>query len=207
LDVTFALDRSGLVGADGPTHHGALDLAYLRCVPNMVVMTPSDGAQCREMLTVAYDHPGPAAVRYPRGRAIERLINMPYRRVEMGKGAIVHEGDGTLAILAFGPILESALSVGKKMDATVVDMRFVKPIDAALVGEIEKAHTYIVTVEDGVSSGGAGSAVRETVSRPCMVLNIGLPDQFVEHGDTASLYEQCGLSEQGIFDSIQKFIG
>ena len=207
LDVTFALDRSGLVGADGPTHHGALDLAYLRCVPNMVVMTPSDGAQCREMLTVAYDHPGPAAVRYPRGRAIERLINMPYRRVEMGKGAIVHEGDGTLAILAFGPILESALSVGKKMDATVVDMRFVKPIDAALVRQIEKAHTYIVTVEDGVSSGGAGSAVRETVSRPCMVLNIGLPDQFVEHGDTPSLYEQYGLSEQGIFESIQKFIG
>jgi len=156
---------------------------------------------------MAYDHPGPAAVRYPRGRAIERLINMPYRSVEMGQGAIVHEGSGTLAILAFGPILESALTVGKKMDATVVDMRFVKPIDAALVGKIEKSHTYIVTVEDGVASGGAGSAVREVVSRPCMVLNLGLPDQFVEHGDTSSLYEQCGLSEQGIFDSIQKFIG
>ena len=207
LDVTLALDRSGLVGADGPTHHGALDLAYLRCVPNMVVMTPSDGSQCREMLTMAYDHPGPAAVRYPRGQAIERLINTPCRSVEMGRGVIVHEGGGTLAILAFGPILESALSVGKKMDATVVDMRFVKPIDAVLVSEIEKAHSHIVTVEDGVALGGAGSAVREIVSRPCMVLNLGLPDQFVEHGDTPSLYEQCGLSEKKILESIQKFIG
>ena len=206
LDVTFALDRSGLVGADGPTHHGAFDLAYLRCVPNVVVMTPSDAWQCREMLSLAYDHCGPSVVRYPRGNAID-VEGAPRASLAIGKSEVVREGGAALAILVFGPILRTAILVAEKLDATVVDMRFVKPLDVAMVRAMEEQKSVLVTIEDGVVMGGAGSAVCEALGNvKSKVLRIGLPDKFVGHGDTNLLFEECRLDEQGILEQINDFM-
>ena len=203
LDVTFALDRSGLVGADGPTHHGAFDLAYLRCIPNVVVMTPSDATQCVHMLNLAYQHPGPAVVRYPRGDALV-ATHSDRQMVQMGRAELVKEGNAGVAILVFGPLLEITLRVAAQLNATVVDMRFVKPLDVHMVRTIAEQNSVIVTVEDGVSMGGGGSAVCEALEKKDLkVLRIGLPDKFVTHGDTDLLLTECGLDEQGIYDQIK----
>ncbi len=207
LDVTFALDRSGLVGADGPTHHGAFDLAYLRCVPNLVVMVPSDARQCREMLSLAYHHLGPSVVRYPRGNAIGAEFTSTDSLV-LGRSKIVREGDAGVAILVFGPLLHTATLVAEKLNATVVDMRFVKPLDVVMVESLEKKNRILVTIEDGVAIGGAGSAVCEALgSKTSRVLRIGLPDKFVTHGDTTLLFKECRLDERGILEQINEFIG
>ena len=203
LDVTFALDRSGLVGADGPTHHGAFDLAYLRCIPNVVVMTPSDATQCVHMLNLAYQHPGPAVVRYPRGDALV-ATHSDIQVVQMGRAELVKEGNAGVAILVFGPLLEITLRVAAQLNATVVDMRFVKPLDVHMVRTIAEQNSVIVTVEDGVSMGGGGSAVCEALGKKDLkVLRIGLPDKFVTHGDTDLLLTECGLDEQGIYNQIK----
>lgn len=210
LDVTFALDRAGLVGADGATHAGNYDLAYLRCIPNMVVMAPADENECRQMLTTAYHYPGPAAVRYPRGAGIGASIAPELTSLELGKAASLRNSQGQsqrLAILAFGSMVHPALKAGEQLDASVVNMRFVKPIDSELIKQIAATHDAIITVEEGCTMGGAGSAVAEVLaeaglSKPMLML--GLPDKFVDHGDPALLLAQCGLNAEGIEASIRQ---
>ena len=205
LDVTFALDRSGLVGADGPTHHGAFDLAYLRCIPNMIVMTPSNKSQCADMLTMAYEYAGPAAVRYPRGAAMS-ITESEKSPVKFGKSQLVRHSKSRVAILVFGTLLKVVLEVAERINATVVDMRFVKPLDVDMVHHLCKTHSVLVTVEDGVVLGGAGSAVREALSGGTeKVLNLGLPDRFVSHGDTDNLLSDCKLDAKGIFEQINDY--
>jgi len=208
LDVTFAIDRGGLVGADGPTHHGSFDLSYLRCLPNMVVMTPSDENECRQMLFTAFDMPTPAAVRYPRGVGPGVAVEQEMSGVAMGRGEIRRQGK-RVAILAFGAPLAAALQVAEDLDATVANMRFVKPLDEDLVRSVAQEHEYLVTLEENVVSGGAGSAVLEALERMGLqskVLLLGLPDRFVDHGDPESLIAECGLDAAGIGDSIRNFI-
>ncbi len=208
LDVTFAIDRSGLVGADGPTHHGSFDLSYLRCLPNIIVMTPADENECRQMLFTAFETPTPAAVRYPRGSGPGVAIEQEMTGVEIGRGEVRRQGK-RVAILAFGAPLAAALEAADELDATVANMRFVKPLDENLIRELSQAHEYLVTVEENVVSGGAGSAVLEALERMGLqsrVLQLGLPDRFVDHGDPASLIAECGLDAAGIGRSIRKYI-
>ncbi|SFA79256.1 1-deoxy-D-xylulose-5-phosphate synthase [Collimonas sp. OK607] len=209
LDVTFALDRSGLVGADGATHAGNYDMAYLRCIPNMVVMAASDENECRQMLSTAYHYNGPAAVRYPRGAGIGAAITPELTTLPLGKGEIKRQGK-SVAILAFGSMLAPSVAAGELLDATVVNMRFIKPLDAELVLELAKTHDALVTVEEGSIMGGAGSAVAEALAAAGCVkplLNLGLPDQFIDHGDVALLLAQCGLNPEGIAASIRQRFG
>ena len=206
LDVTFALDRAGLVGADGATHAGNYDMAYLRCIPNMVVMAASDENECRKMLTTAYQYPGPAAVRYPRGAGIGAAIDPELSSLEIGKGEIRRQGKN-VAILAFGTMLVPALKAGDTLNATVVNMRFIKPLDTALVAELAASHDLIVTVEEGSVMGGAGSAVAEALAATGIVkplLQLGLPDKFIDHGDAPQLLAQCGLDAAGITASVNQ---
>jgi len=209
LDVTFALDRAGLVGADGATHAGNYDIAYLRCIPNMVVMAPSDENECRKMLTTAYHYPGPAAVRYPRGAGVGAAIDPALDTVEMGKGVVKREGKG-VAILAFGSMVAPSLGAAADLNATVADMRFVKPLDVELVRQLAQDHDYLVTVEEGCTMGGAGSAVAEALSAEGIVkplLILGLPDQFIDHGDPALLLASVGLDAHGIGKAIRERFG
>ncbi len=206
LDVTFALDRAGLVGADGATHAGNYDIAYLRCIPNMVVMTPSDENECRQMLSTAYQYPGPASVRYPRGAGIGAAIESGLNGIELGKGIIRRQGKG-VAILAFGTMVAPAIAAAAKLNATVADMRFVKPLDAALVAQLADSHDMVVTIEEGCVMGGAGSAVAEAMAAAGIVkpwLQLGLPDKFIDHGDAQQLLAQCGLDAAGIEASIRQ---
>ncbi len=214
LPVTFALDRGGLVGADGATHHGAFDLSYLRCIPNMVVMAPSDENECRKMLSTAYLHDGPAAVRYPRGAgagvAVERgLEGLPIGRGEIRRHSRAARGS-RIAMLAFGPPLHAALRAAETLDATVVNMRFVKPLDTELLAQVARSHDALVTVEENVVMGGAGSACAEALSslaieRP--FLHIGLPDRFIDHGDPAGLIAGAGLDGSGLESAIRDRFG
>lgn len=207
LPVLFAIDRAGLVGADGPTHAGNLDLSYLRCVPNMLIMTPSDENECRQMLTTGYQHNGPAAVRYPRGQGPGTEIEKKFKVIEIGKAEIKRQGK-KIALLAFGSMLSEALIAAEKLDATVVNMRFVKPLDTETLKSIANNHDTIVTIEENVVAGGAGSGVNEYLLANNMqkqTLNLGLPDRFVEHGSTHELLAECGLDAEGIINSI-KFI-
>ena len=209
LDVTFALDRSGLVGADGATHAGNYDMAYLRCIPNMVVMAASDENECRQMLSTAYHYNGPAAVRYPRGAGIGAAIASELTTLPLGKGEIKRQGK-SVAILAFGSMLAPSVAAGELLDATVANMRFIKPLDVELVLELAKTHDALVTVEEGSIMGGAGSAVAEALAAAGCVkplLNLGLPDQFIDHGDVALLLAQCGLNAEGIAASIRQRFG
>ncbi len=209
LDVTFALDRAGLVGADGATHAGNYDIAFLRCIPNMVVMAASDENECRQMLTTAYQHPGPAAVRYPRGAGIGAAIDASLQPLPLGKGEIRRKGE-RIAILAFGTMVEPARQAGEALNATVANMRFVKPIDKELVAQIAQSHDAIVTVEEGCVMGGAGSAVVEALSEAGIVrpiLHLGLPDKFIDHGDAGVLLAGCGLDAKGIAASIRARFG
>ena len=210
LDVTFALDRAGLVGADGATHAGNYDLAYLRCIPNMVVMAPSDENESRQMLTTGYHYNGPAAIRYPRGAGIGAAIQPELTTLEIGKGEIKRKGQ-KIAILAFGSMVAPAVAAGEALDATVANMRFVKPLDVALVKQLAAEHDYLVTVEEGCIMGGAGAAVAEAMAAEGIVKPIqmlGLPDKFIDHGDPAKLLASVGLDSAGITASIkQRFLG
>ena len=206
LDVTFALDRAGLVGADGATHAGNYDLAFLRCIPNMVVMAASDENECRQMLTTAYQYPGPAAVRYPRGAGIGAAVEPALDTLPMGKGVLLRGGE-RVAILAFGTMVAPALQAATDLNATVANMRFIKPLDTELVKQLALSHDYLVTVEEGAIMGGAGSAVAEALAEASIVrpiLQLGLPDRFIDHGDVAQLLSQCGLDAAGITASIRK---
>ncbi|NUT63084.1 1-deoxy-D-xylulose-5-phosphate synthase [Herbaspirillum sp. C9C3] len=209
LDVTFALDRAGLVGADGATHAGNYDLAFLRCIPNMVVMAASDENECRKMLSTAYQYPGPAAVRYPRGAGVGAAVEKTLETLPLGRGEIRRQGQD-VAILAFGSLLAPALSAGDKLNATVANMRFIKPLDVELVKQLAASHDALVTVEEGCIMGGAGAAVSEAlaaagINKP--VLHLGLPDRFIDHGDAAQLLAQCGLDADGIAQSIVQRFG
>jgi len=209
LDVTFALDRAGLVGADGATHAGNYDLAFLRCIPNMVLMAASDEDECRKMLSTAYQYPGPASVRYPRGAGIGAAVEKTLETLPLGKGEIRRQGKD-VAILAFGSLLASALGAGDKLNATVANMRFIKPLDVELVKQLAASHDALVTVEEGCIMGGAGAAVSEAlaaagINKP--VLHLGLPDRFIDHGDAAQLLAQCGLDAEGIAQSIVQRFG
>ncbi|UTY56370.1 1-deoxy-D-xylulose-5-phosphate synthase [Massilia sp. erpn] len=209
LDVTFALDRAGLVGADGATHAGNYDLAYLRCIPNMVVMAPSDENECRKMLTTAYHYPGPAAVRYPRGAGVGAAIEPALTSLEIGKGEVRRKGQ-KIAILAFGSMVAPSLGAAEQLDASVANMRFVKPLDVELVKQLAAEHDYLVTVEEGCIMGGAGAAVAEALASAGIVkplLMLGLPDQFIDHGDPAKLLASVGLDAAGIAASIRQRFG
>jgi len=207
LPVVFAIDRAGLVGADGATHAGAFDLSYLRCLPNTTVMAPSDEDQCRRMLTTAFTLDTPAAVRYPRGTGPGAKIEPALLPLPVGRGEIVRRATarGGVAILSFGSLLAAARAAGEQLDATVADMRFVKPLDEALVAALARDHVGLVTVEENVVAGGAGSAVAEALAAAGIVvpiLHLGLPDAFIDHGDPAKLLARCGLDAQGIAASI-----
>jgi 1-deoxy-D-xylulose-5-phosphate synthase len=204
LPVVFAIDRGGLVGADGATHHGAFDLSFLRCLPNLTVMTPSDVNECRRMLVTGAALRGPSAIRYPRGCGPEVKVGAGETALEVGKGEIRRHGQG-IAILAFGSMLSPALVAGDVLDATVVNMRFVKPLDVALVLEIAAGHELVVTVEENVVSGGAGSAVAEALAehgRTTNLLHLGLPDRFVDHGDQQQLLASVGLDAESLIRTV-----
>jgi 1-deoxy-D-xylulose-5-phosphate synthase len=209
LDVTFALDRAGLVGADGATHAGNYDLPYLRCIPNMVVMAPSDENECRQMLTTAYHYPGPAAVRYPRGAGIGAAISQELTSIEIGKGEVKRKGE-KIAILAFGSMVAPSLGAAGELNATVANMRFVKPLDVELLKQLAAEHEVLVTVEEGATMGGAGSAVAEAMAAAGIVkplLILGLPDKFIDQGDPAALLASVGLDAKGIAASIRTRFG
>lgn len=209
LPVLFALDRAGLVGADGATHAGAYDIPFLRCIPNMLVLTPADEAECRDLLTTAFHQPHPSAVRYPRGAGAGTIPSKELRTVPLGKGELRRKTSAPagqrLAILAFGTLLYPALEVAEQIDATVANMRFVKPLDIELLKSLAQTHDYFVTIEDGAIQGGAGSACLEALAAMGMnkpLLQLGLPDEFIEHGDYKLLMSQCGLDSEGIAKSI-----
>jgi 1-deoxy-D-xylulose-5-phosphate synthase len=209
LDVTFALDRAGLVGADGATHAGNYDIPFLRCIPNMVVMAASDENECRQMLTTAFHYNGPAAVRYPRGAGIGALVEQALTSLPIGKGEIKREGK-SVAILAFGSMVAPSVVAGAELGATVANMRFVKPLDVELVKRLAESHDYLVTVEEGAIMGGAGSAVAEALANLGIVkpiLMLGLPDVFIDHGDPATLLAGVGLDAKGIAASIRQRFG
>jgi 1-deoxy-D-xylulose-5-phosphate synthase len=207
LPVMLAIDRAGLVGADGPTHAGAFDLSFLRCIPNMLIAAPSDEDECRKMLTTAFRHDGPSAVRYPRGTGPGAIIDTGLETLAVGKGVIRRDGRST-AILAFGSMVTPALIAAEQLDATVADMRFVKPLDLDLVRQLAETHDRLVTVEENVVMGGAGAAVAEALAGMGLnkaILHLGLPDRFVEHGDPGVLLRRCGLDAAGIESAIGEF--
>ena len=209
LDVLFALDRAGLVGPDGPTHAGSFDYSYMRCIPNMLIMAPADENECRQMLTTGFKHKGPASVRYPRGKGPGSVIDPALSELAIGKAEIRHQGS-RIAILAWGSMVTPALEVGKQLGATVVNMRFIKPLDEALILELTKSHDVLVTVEENVIAGGAGAAVNEFLQANSILmpaLNIGLPDRFVEQGSREQLLEICELDVKGILARIEKVLG
>jgi 1-deoxy-D-xylulose-5-phosphate synthase len=206
LDVTFAIDRGGVVGPDGATHAGSFDLTYLRCIPNLLVAAPSDENECRQLLTTAFQHAGPAAVRYPRGTGPGARIEPELKTLPIGKADVRRRGTG-LGILAFGSPLTAALDVGAELGATVVNMRFVKPLDEALVLELARTHAALVTVEDNAIAGGAGSAVAELLAENNMqipLLQLGLPDEFLEHASREQLLGEAGVDAAGIRKAILK---
>ena len=214
LPVVFALDRSGLVGADGATHAGVYDIPFIRCIPNMLLMAPADEAECRDLLTTAFKQNHPSAVRYPRGAGVGVAVTKELKELPLGKGEIrrtsTAKNSPKVAILAFGTLLYPALEVAEVFDATVANMRFIKPLDVDLVCELAKSHDLIVTLEEGAIGGGAGSACLEALSTagievPSLVL--GLPDRFIDHGDHALLMKECGLDVEGITKAIALKLG
>ncbi|GGI21213.1 1-deoxy-D-xylulose-5-phosphate synthase [Oxalicibacterium faecigallinarum] len=206
LDVTFALDRSGLVGADGATHAGNYDIAFLRCIPNMVIMAASDENECRRMLSTGFQYNGPASIRYPRGGGVGAAVGKDLETIPLGTGEVRREGK-SIAILAFGTMVAPSLQAGEELDATVANMRFVKPLDVALLKQLAATHDALVTVEEGCIMGGAGSAVAEAMAAAGIVkplLILGLPDQFIDHGDAGQLLAMNGLDAKGIAASIRQ---
>lgn len=208
LPVMFAIDRAGLVGADGQTHQGAFDLSFMRCIPNMVIMAPSDENECRQMLYTGHKHTGPSAVRYPRGSGIGTDIEQDFTALEIGKGRVVRKGE-KVAILSFGTFLGNALEAAEKLNATVADMRFVKPLDEALIKQLVDEHDVIVTLEENAIAGGAGAGVIEFMMQEKLikpVLNLGLPDQFIAQGTQDELHQALGLDAKGIEQSIRNYL-
>jgi len=208
LPVTFAIDRAGLVGEDGPTHTGSFDLSFLRCIPNLVVMAASDEQECHRMLNTALAHDGPAAVRYPKGPGTGVTVQPGSETLEIGKGEILRNGR-KIAILAFGSMVTPALEAAEAMGATMANMRFIKPLDEALVHQLADSHSLLVTVEENTVAGGAGSAVNEYLSRAGIqipVLNLGLPDEFPAQGSRGQLLTECGLDADGIQRTIRRSI-
>jgi 1-deoxy-D-xylulose-5-phosphate synthase len=204
LDVTFGIDRAGLVGQDGPTHHGAFDLSFLRCIPNMVIGAPSDENECRQMLYTAFQHPGPAAIRYPRGTGPGAVIQDTMTELPIGKAVEVRSGEA-VAILSFGTLLAQAIAAADQLNATVVDMRWVKPLDEEMLLSIAQRHSMLVTLEENAVAGGAGSAVNEFLAAQGLspaIINLGIPDSFIEHGTHAEQLAWTGLDAQGIIKSI-----
>ena len=204
LPVLFAIDRAGLVGSDGPTHAGSFDLSFLRCIPNMLIMAPADENECRQMLYTGFKHQGPAAVRYPRGKGPGKRVETGMTALPIGKAQVVTKGT-SVAILAFGSTLEPSREVAASIGATLVNMRFVKPLDAELIIEMSRSHQLLVTVEDNAVAGGAGSGVNELVlaaGEPVQILNIGLPDRYIEHGSHADCLAEAGLDAHGILKQL-----
>jgi 1-deoxy-D-xylulose-5-phosphate synthase len=213
LPVVFALDRAGIVGADGATHMGAFDIAYCRCIPNVSMLTPADEAETRQALSAAYAQNHPVAVRYPRGTGAGVAVPTDLNPMPWGQGEVRRRGGDArpagqrVAILAFGTLLYPALQAAEAVDATVANMRFVKPLDVALVQQLAESHDLLVTVEEGCVQGGAGSAVAEALAAAGLakpLLMLGLPDQFIEHGDPAKLLSLCGLDAAGIEKAIRE---
>ena len=205
LNVLFAIDRAGLVGEDGPTHAGSFDISFLRCIPNLIIMTPSDESETYRALSTGYDFNGPAAVRYPRGKGIGIPIDKGMSPLEVGKGLIRRDGN-TIAIFAFGSMVKAALEAAEKLGATLVDMRFVKPLDEELISKLAANHQLVVTVEESAVMGGAGSAVNEFLtqtSTPIQTLNLGLPDKFLEHGKPSEMLDEINLNCEGIIQAIK----
>jgi len=205
LDVLFAIDRAGLVGEDGPTHAGSFDLSYLRCIPNMLIMAPSDENECRMMLCTGHQHEGPAAVRYPRGKGPGASIDPQLTSIPIGKALLRRKGS-TVALLAFGSMLTPALAAADALDATVVDMRFVKPLDEDMIRHLAQQHALLVTLEENAVAGGAGSAVNEFLLQHdyrVPVLNVGLPDTFIPHGNVPDMLAAVGLDRAGIVAAVR----
>ena len=210
LDVTFALDRAGLVGEDGPTHSGNYDIAYLRCIPNIILMTPSDENETRLLLTTAFKYKGPAAVRYPRGTGPNVSVNSDLECVEIGKAKVVRESKSNVVFLNFGALLDKALEVSEKMDFTLIDMRFVKPLDDEILKKYLSKADYFVSLEDGSIAGGAGSSVQEFCSVESLNLKsilLGIPDKFIEHSSREEMLESAGLSVTKIIDRLEPLLG
>lgn len=208
LPVVFAIDRAGLVGADGPTHAGSFDLSYLRCIPNMIVMSPSDENECRQMLYTAFKLDVPTAVRYPRGTGPGAEIQQDMTELPIGQGVIRRQGK-KIAFLAFGSMVTPSLAAAEELDATVADMRFIKPLDDKLVADLAATHDVLVTVEENTIMGGAGSAVMESLCRQKItvgLLMLGLPDTYIDQGDHAELLADCGLDKAGIVQSVQNYL-
>ena len=206
LNVLFAIDRAGLVGEDGPTHAGSFDLTYLRCIPNMIVMAPSDENETHKLLSTGYAHQGPAAVRYPRGKGPGVSVDKNLETLEIGKAAIRREGH-SVAILAFGSMVSVALESGNSINASVIDMRFVKPIDEDLIGDMAATHQLIVTIEENSIMGGAGSAINEYLLRSnyqIPILNLGLPDKFLEHGKVPEILTDIALDSTSVTEAIKQ---
>ena len=205
LNVLFAIDRAGLVGEDGPTHAGSFDISFMRCIPNLIIMTPSDEGETYRALSTGFDFNGPAAVRYPRGKGIGIPIDKGMRPLEIGKGLVRRDGN-TIAIFAFGSMVKAALEAAERLGATLVDMRFVKPLDEQLISELAANHQLVVTVEESAVMGGAGSAVNEFLaqtSTPIQTLNLGLPDKFLEHGKPSEMLDEINLNCEGIIQAIK----
>ena len=208
LPVMFAIDRAGLVGADGQTHQGAFDLSFMRCIPNMTIMTPADENECRQMLYTGHQHQGPCAVRYPRGSGMGVEIETQFTALDIGKGRMVRSGE-KVAILNFGTFLPSVLEAAETLNATVADMRFVKPLDEALIRQLAAEHDVLVTVEENTIAGGAGAGVNEFLMQEKLlkpVLNIGLPDRFIAQGTQQELHVELGLDSAGIEQSIRDYL-
>jgi 1-deoxy-D-xylulose-5-phosphate synthase len=209
LPVLFALDRAGLVGPDGPTHAGSFDFSFMRCLPNLLIMAPADENECRQMLYTGFLHEGPASVRYPRGKGPGVAIEKNMQALPIGKAQIRREGK-RIALLGFGSLVQEALQVAERLDATVVNMRFVKPLDEAMLIRMADTHEIFVTLEDNAIAGGAGSAVNEFLqSRQVMIptLNLGLPDRFIDHGSREECLSGAGLDPDGILNSIKAYLG
>jgi len=212
LPVLFAIDRAGIVGADGPTHQGAYDLSFMRAIPNLIIMAPSDENECRQMLYSGYQYKKPAAVRYPRGGTDNAIIEDDMQLMAIGKGRVIFEaelteGKSKVAILSFGTLLGQALVAAKNLKATLVDMRFVKPLDKALIDQLANSHDLLVTLEDNAIKGGAGSGVNEYIVSQgfdCKLMNLGLPDCFVQQGSQQEIHQLLGLDSEGIEKAISK---
>jgi 1-deoxy-D-xylulose-5-phosphate synthase len=210
LPVVFALDRAGLVGGDGATHQGSYDLSFLRCIPNMVVMAPADENECRQMLYTATTLPGPSAVRYPRGSGPGAAIREDMTALPVGRGEVRREGRSGLALLAFGPMVEPARKIAERLDATVVNMRFIKPLDESLVMSLVERHRAFVTLEENATAGGAGSAIGELLASEGVViplLHLGIPDRFIEHGSREDCLAAAGLDESSLGSAIETWWG
>jgi 1-deoxy-D-xylulose-5-phosphate synthase len=208
LPVLFAIDRAGLVGPDGPTHAGSFDLSFMRCIPNLVIMAPADENECRQMLSTGFQHNGPAAVRYPRGKGPGVTVDPEAPLLPIGKGLTVRPGKH-IALLAFGSMVSACVPVADELDATLVNMRFIKPLDEELILRLASEHKQLVTIEENAVAGGAGSAINELLSRHKIaipVLNLGIPDNFYEQGSREECLAECGLNSFGIIKNIQAFL-